>query len=142
MKTPIVGDTNVVVAGIIGGVAASPVYRILDGMLSAAFPFLLSVELLDEYRRVLLRPAISKLHALSERRIDIVLTELTVNGVIRELVSGTEEGVPDPGDAHLWRLLRTSPGAILVTGNRALLANPPDFVSCITPRAFLALLDA
>ena len=46
----VIADTNVVVAGLLTGNEASPVARILDGMLSATFPFVVSEALLAEYR--------------------------------------------------------------------------------------------
>jgi predicted nucleic acid-binding protein len=49
-------DTNVVVAGLITAQTDSPVARILDSMLGAAFPFVLLPALLAEYRAVLARP--------------------------------------------------------------------------------------
>lgn len=53
----VVVDTNVVVAGLITGDQASPVARVLDGMLAARWPFALSEPLIAEYDRVLRRPA-------------------------------------------------------------------------------------
>lgn len=69
---PLVIDTNVVVAGLITRASDSPVRHILDGMLTGAFPFALSQDLLAEYRRVLLRPAIRKLHGLSTDQVGVV----------------------------------------------------------------------
>lgn len=48
-RPAVIVETNVVVAGLLTGNAASPVARILDGMLSAAFPFVVSEALLAEY---------------------------------------------------------------------------------------------
>jgi len=45
----VVVDTNVVVAGLITGDQASPVARVLDGMLAARWPFALSEPLIAEY---------------------------------------------------------------------------------------------
>lgn len=61
----VVVDTNVVVAGLLTAGDASPVARILEGMLAAAFPFVLSEALLAEYRTVLVRPGLRKLHGLT-----------------------------------------------------------------------------
>ena len=46
--------------------------RILDGMLGAAFTFVLSEALLAEYRAVLVRLRLCKLHGLSETEIDVL----------------------------------------------------------------------
>jgi predicted nucleic acid-binding protein len=65
MIQAVIVDTNVVVAGILTAHADSPVAQILDGMLEATFPFAVSDALLAEYRDVLNRPALRKIHGLS-----------------------------------------------------------------------------
>ena len=55
-RPAVIVDTNVVVAGLLTKHEASPDARILDGMLGAAFPFVVSEALLAEYRTVLVRP--------------------------------------------------------------------------------------
>lgn len=137
MTRAVVVDTNVVVAGLISSPGDSPVCRILDGMLAGRFPFLLSVELLHEYRSVLLRDRVRALHGLSPQQVDAVLTEIAANALVREPSPDRVVHAPDRGDDHLWRLLATTPGCTLVTGDRALLANPPDFAGVQSPRAFI-----
>jgi hypothetical protein len=44
----VIVDTNVVVAGLLTANDSSPVASILDGMLAAAFPFVMSEALLAE----------------------------------------------------------------------------------------------
>ena len=75
-RQAVVADTHVVVAGLLTGNAASPVARILDGMLAATFPFVVSAALLAEYRTVLVRPALRKLHGLTVAEIESILTDL------------------------------------------------------------------
>jgi len=58
MNPPAVVDTNVGVSAFISGQADSSPCRILDGMLCGGFSFWLSLDLLHEYRTVLLRPKI------------------------------------------------------------------------------------
>ena len=70
-------DTNVVVAGLITSSDDSPVALLVDAMLSGAIVYLLSPELLTEYRSVLLRPRLTKWHGLSEAEIDRFLVDLT-----------------------------------------------------------------
>jgi putative PIN family toxin of toxin-antitoxin system len=143
VKPPVaVIDTNVVVAGLLTKNAASPVALILDGMLNARFRFLLSVELLAEYRRVLLRPAIRALHALGPSEVDAILEEIAEAGIFREPAVTPAEDLPDPTDRHLWQLLATWPGAVLVTGDRALLGKPPAFAGALAPSGFYRLLGA
>ena len=118
-------DTNVVVAGLLTSNPDSPTRCILDGMLSGQFPYLLSADLLAEYREVLLRPKMMAFHGLREVEIDQILTEIVANAVLRDPLPKDAAEVPDPGDAHLWALLACEDGAALVTGDKLLLDNPP-----------------
>ena len=86
-------DTNVVVAGVLTGRADSPTAQILDGMCNGAFPFLLSTALLAEYREVFLRKKIRALHGLGQRDIDILLTAVAANAIVRE--PELRSGAPD-----------------------------------------------
>src|SRR5438046_2010377 len=94
-------DTNVLVAGFITRDQDAPTAVIVDGMLMARFPYLLSIELLAEYRAVLLRPKIRKYHHLKTGDIDAVLTHLAANGTVRDPVPPSKPA-PDPKDNHLW----------------------------------------
>lgn len=129
-------DTNVVVAGILTGDFASPPAQILERMLSGELRFVLSVELLGEYRRVLLRPHIRSRHGLSEKEIDSVLEALTINGAIVD-IQGREETAPDPGDNHLWRLLAARVGSGLITGDALLVRKPPPRSRVLSPAEWL-----
>ncbi len=82
VSLPAIIDTNVVVAGLLTSNAASPVARILDGMLSASFAFVISEQLLAEYRAVLVRPQLRKLHGLSLAEVDILLTEIAQHAIV------------------------------------------------------------
>lgn len=122
MKSIYIVDTNVVVAGLIAAQSDSPVVRILDGMLGAAFPFVLSPPLLAEYRAVLLRPKLLKLHGLGVEQIDSVLIELALHGtVLSSSTKPSPNSAPDPGDQFLWDLLAQRPDLLLVTGDKRLL---------------------
>ena len=142
MTRTFVVDTNVVVAGLITGAGDSPVRRVLDGMLAGAFPFLLSPDLLAEYRRVLLRIGIRQRHGLTEGEVDTVLEDIALHAQIRDPSAAPVEPAPDRGDDHLWQLLLASPGAVLVTGDQRLVEQPPAFASVVSPRAALDLLSA
>lgn len=133
-------DTNVLVAGLISSQQASPTVRVLDAMLDGRLLYLLSPALLREYRIVLLRPKLMRLHQLSETEIDQLLTELTVNAVWRAPTPEAAESAPDPGDDHLWALLASEPESILVTGDRLLLEYPRSGSSVITASACAVLL--
>ncbi len=54
-------DTNVVVSDLLTGEPVPPTAVLLDGMLRGRFTYLLSLELLAEYREVLLRPRIRRI---------------------------------------------------------------------------------
>ncbi len=131
----VVVDTNVVVAGLVTGSSGSPVALVLDAMLSGTLVFLLSPPLLNEYRSVLSRPKLVKLHGLTEAQIDQLLVDLTANAIWREPKPGSP--APDRGDDHLWALLSVYPGSILVTGDRLLLENPPKQDLVISPSTWV-----
>jgi putative PIN family toxin of toxin-antitoxin system len=128
-------DTNVLIAGLITKDAQGPVARILDHMLSGSIIYLLSPALLDEYRAVLLRPKLSRLHGLTEREIDSLLTDLVANAIWREPEPASP--APDPGDTHLWALLGSHPGSVLITGDRLLIEQPPHSASVVSPRTYV-----
>lgn len=130
-------DTNVVVAGLLTESAEYPTARILDGMCKGAFPFLLSPALLAEYRDVLLRKKIRALHGLTEREVDVLLTQLAANAIVRE--PEARKGAPDAKNEHLWSLVQTEATCVLVTGDHALAENPPPKSPVLQPRQFVDL---
>ncbi len=138
-SAPAVIDTNVVVSGVLTENPASPTVRILDGMLAGRFRFLLSVDLLAEYRDVLLRPRIRRRHRLAPTQIDVLLTEIAANGAVVE--TEALSGSTGEGDAHLWRLLDAVPRAILVTGDRRLVDDPSRRGRVLLPRAFAETIE-
>ena len=128
-------DTNVVAAGLITGAGRSPVALILDAMLSGSLLYLLSLDLLAEYRSVLLRPKLIKLHGLTELEIDRLVVELTSNAMWRE--PKPAPSAPDPGDDHLWALLDSYLGSVLITVDHLLLENPPVKSSVVSPKTYV-----
>lgn len=131
-------DTNVVVAGLLASRPDSPVARILDGMLSAAFACVLSEPLLAEYRAVLLRPHLCQLHGLSETQIDTVLTELVQHAVVLTPPAQQAFVAPDPGDQFLWNLLAMRTDLVLVSGDKRLLNTPDMAHRVLLPSAFVS----
>jgi putative PIN family toxin of toxin-antitoxin system len=117
-------DTNVLVAGLITSERESPTARVVGCMLSGDLFYLLSPELLSEYRDVLLRPRLLALHGLNESEIDRLLSEITANAIWREALTPARDPSPDPHDAHLWNLLASEPSAVLITGDRLLIEKP------------------
>ena len=138
-SAPAVIDTNVVVSGVLTKDSSSPTVRILDGMLAGRFRFLLSVDLLAEYRDVLLRPRIRRRHRLSPTEIDVLLTEIAANGAVVETEASS--GSTGKGDAHLWRLLDAVPRSILITGDLRLIDDPMRHGRVLLPRAFAEMLE-
>jgi putative PIN family toxin of toxin-antitoxin system len=131
--------TNVVVSGLLTSEAVSPTAVLLEAMLRGSFTYLLSLDLLAEYREVLLRPAIRRRHGLSAAEVEAVLTELALNASVRDPPPATGV-VPDVGDHHLWALLQSDVAAVLVTGDDALLERPPEPGRVLSLRRFLSLL--
>ncbi len=135
-RPPVIVDTNVVVAGLLTAQAASPVARILDGMLTAAFPFVVSPALLAEYHAVLVRPALRKLHGLSVKQIETILTDLAQHAIVLEPVAGPP--APDAGDQLLWDLLAARAELRLVTGDKLLLQGFGMRGRVLTPAEFFS----
>ena len=132
----VIVDTNVVVAGLLTANDASPVARILDGMLVAAFPFVLSEALLAEYRTVLVRPSLRKLHGLTVTEVETILTDLAQHAIVLAPVAAPL--APDPGDQLLWELLAARADLVLVTGDKLLLQDVGMQGRVISPQAFVA----
>ena len=134
MSRPAIIDTNVVVAGLLTGQVQSPVARILDGMLGGAFVFVLSEALIAEYRAVLMRPKLRKLHGLSVAEIEAIIVDLVRPAVVLQPQAAAE--APEPGDQLLWDLLACRPDLILVTGDKLLLQSHDMGGRILTPHAF------
>jgi len=135
-------DTNVIVAGLLTAHADSPVSRILDGMLSATLAFVVSEPLLAEYRAVLVRPKLCKLHGLSEEEVDAILTDIARHAIVLAPASGPDmaPSAPDPGDQFLWNLLATRADLVLVTGDQLLLQDQAMQPRVIAPHTLAAQL--
>ena len=129
-------DTNVIVSGLLTGEEGAPTFAILDRAFSGEIRALLSVDLLTEYRSVLLRPRIRSRHGLDESQIDAILTAIAENAVVSEPVE-PPSAPPDPGDLQLWSMLAARPDAVLVTGVQALVDGSPDWAAVVTARAFV-----
>lgn len=134
-RDPAIIDTNVLVAGLITNDDASPAARLLDGMLAGKFSFVVSQELLAEYRTVLLRPKIRRSHGLNVSEIESILTDIAQAAIVQAPV--TTRPAPDPGDQLLWELLAAKNDAVLVTGDKQLLEDATMKGRVISPRDFL-----
>ena len=135
-RPAIIVDTNVVVAGLLTKDETSPVARILDGMLAAAFPFVVSEALLAEYRTVLVRPTLRKLHGLTVAEVEAILTDLAQHAIVLAPVAAPP--APDPGDQLLWELLTARSDLVLITDDKLLLRDGGMQGRVISPQAFVA----
>lgn len=135
-RPAVIVDTNVVVAGLLTVHEASPVARILDGMLAAAFPFVVSEALLAECRTVLVRPNLRKLHGLTVAEVEVILTDLAQHAIVLAPVAAPP--APDPGDQLLWGLLAARADLLLVTGDKLLLRDSGMHGRVISPQALVA----
>ena len=138
-RPAVIVDTNVVVAGLLTANDASPVARILDGMLAAAFAFVVSEALLAEYRTVLVRPGLRKLHGLTVAEVEVILTDLAQHAIVLAPVPmSAAPPAPDPGDQLLWELLAAKADLLLVTGDKLLLRDAGTQGRVMSPQAFVA----
>ena len=139
-RQAVIVDTNVVVAGLLTASEASPddvdSARILDGMLAAAFPFVVSEALLAEYRTVLVRPNLRKLHGLTVAEVDAILTDLAQHAIV--LAPAAAPTATDPGDQLLWELLTAKTTLLLVTVDKLLLKDLAMRGRVISPCEFVA----
>ena len=138
-RPAVIVDTNVVVAGLLTAHETSPVARILDGMLAAAFPFVVSEALLAEYRTVLVRPKLRKLHGLTVAEVEAILTDLAQHAVVLAPVGASP--APDPGDQLLWELLAAKADLVLITGDKLLLWDKGMRGRVISPSAFVSEIN-
>ena len=134
-RPAIIVDTNVVVAGLLTGNDTSPVARILDGMLVAAFPFVVSEALLAEYRTVLVQPGLRKLHGLTVAEVETLLTDIAQHAIVLAPVAAPP--APDPGDQLLWELLAARADLLLVTGDKALQRDAGMQPRVVSPQSFV-----
>ena len=135
-RPAVIVDTNVVLAGLLTAHEASPVARIIDGMLAAAFPFVVSEALLAEYRTALVRPNLRNLHGLTVAEVDAILTDLAQHAIV--LAPLATPPAPDPGDQLLRELLAARADLQLVTGAKLLLRDAGMQGRVISPSAFVS----
>lgn len=134
-RSAVIVETNVVVAGLLTGNDVSPVARILDGMLMAAFPFVVSEALLAEYHTVLVRPGLRELHGLTVAEVETLLTDIAQHAIVLAPVAAPP--APDPGDQLLWELLAARADLLLVTGDMALQRDAGMQPRVVSPQSFV-----
>lgn len=107
-------------------------------MMSGQFPFLLSLDLIDEYRRALNYPKVARLHGLSGSEIESILISIIRQSIVRDPQLG-EYAIADDKDWFLFDLLRAVDGAVLVTGDQLLHREAPGWASTLSPAHFCRL---
>ena len=102
----------------------------------------MSEPLLAEYRAVLVRPKLCKLHGLSEDEMDAILTDIARHAIVLVPAScqSMAPSAPDPGDQFLWDLLTTRADLVLVTGDKLLLQDEAMQPRVITPHTLMTQL--
>jgi putative PIN family toxin of toxin-antitoxin system len=138
VKPAAIVDTNVVVAGFPIAGNPLPVAAILQGMLKGELRFVVSAALLDEYRDVLARPPLRRLHGLGDEALESLLARIEAIAEVLQPVAG-RASAPDPGDQMLWELLAARADLLLVTGDKRLLRDRVMRGRVVTPEAWLAL---
>ncbi|MEO5882413.1 MAG: PIN domain-containing protein [Caldimonas sp.] len=138
VKAAVIVDTNVVVAGFPTEGNALPVARILRGMQAAAFTFVVSEPLLAEYREVLARPNVCRLHGLAAEAVAMLVDDLARHATVLAPASASAPAAPDPGDQMLWDLLAARADLVLVTGDNRLLRDRGMRGRVISVEAYLA----
>ena len=136
-RPAVIVDTNVVVAGFPIEGNALPVAAILRRMLDGEMAFVASVALLAEYREVLSRPPLKKLHGLGDEALEALVARLETGAELVVETAATA-AAPDPGDQMLWELLAARADAVLVTSDRLLLRDKAMRGRVLTPEAWLA----
>ena len=137
-KPAAIVDTNVVIAGLPLEGNPLPVAAILQCMLKRELRFLVSTALLGEYRDVLDRPPLRKLHGLGDEALHALLARIEEGAEIVD-PAATSAAAPDPGDQMLWDLLAGRADAVLVTSDKLLLRDRSMRGRVVTPDAWLAL---
>ena len=137
MKAAAIVDTNVVVAGFPIAGNPLPAAAILQGMLNGELAFVASPSLLAEYREVLSRPPLQKLHGLTDAALHALVGRIEQHADVIEPPAAAP--APDPGDQMLWELLAARVDLVLVTSDKLLLRDRPMRGRIITPEAYFAL---
>ncbi|MFN7753642.1 MAG: putative toxin-antitoxin system toxin component, PIN family [Pseudomonadota bacterium] len=138
IPAPVIVDTCVLVAGLPTAGGPGPWACIVEGMRDGSIDFVASERLLREYRVVLARPAIAHRLRLPGGGVEGLLDELARRAHHCDPAPIADGGraAPDPGDAHLWALLRADDRLRLLTLDRKLLAFSRMRRRVVTPGAW------
>ena len=132
-------DTNVIVSGILSGPGVPG--RILKTWLEDRFHLVTSRTILEELRRVLRYPKISRRHGWSDARVlefveDVASLAILSPGVLRLTVVAD-----DPSDDRYLECAVEGEAGYVVSGDRHLIGLAQyEGVEILSPRAFVDLL--
>jgi uncharacterized protein len=113
--------------------------QILLSWIEGGFEFVVSPNLLNELKAVLLRPKFRKYVTVDEVRSYLALLEHGASVVIDP--EPRPRLAPDPGDDYLIALARAAAAHFLVSGDAHLTGLRGSQPSIVTPRAFLSALQ-
>ena len=131
-------DSSVFVSAALG-LPSSPPSAVFEAWQDGGFELIVSPKLLEELSGVLRRPKFERY--LEAREVDELLAQLEAGAT---LMDDVDPGVPitrDPDDDYLVALARAA-GGVLVSGDRDLLEADVVDVEILSPREFLARLEA
>jgi len=95
-----------------------------------------SEALLAEYRTVLVRPDLRKLHGLMVAEVETLLTDIARHAIVLTPVATSPE--PDPGDQLLGELLAAKSDLLLVTGDKLLVQDAGMQARVVSPQTLVA----
>ena len=131
-------DSSVFVSAAIGN-PTSPPSAVFEAWEDGGFELIVSPKLLDELSGVLRRPKFERY--LEARDVDELLAQLEAGATVMDDVDPGEPITRDPDDDYLVALARAA-GSVIVSGDRDLLEADVTDVEILSPREFLARLEA
>lgn len=131
-------DSNVLVSAAIS--TAGPPRQIIDAWIAGRFDLLASPALIDELSDVLARPRFRRW--ISAETAAEFIAGVEESAVVADDPPEPAPQTPDPDDDYLIALARAGGADYLVSGDRHLTELPDPDPPVLTPRQFLALVDA
>lgn len=129
----VVLDTNVVISGVFFGGVPS---RILEAWNRGGFDWVVSTEVLEEYRRIGAELAVR--YPARQAAIDAVLSAVRTRATVVHAPALAEPLSVDPDDDKFFALARTAKARVIVSGDRHVLAHDGwRRIAVRTPRAFV-----
>lgn len=129
----VVLDTNVVISGVFFGGVPS---RILEGWNRGGFVWVVSTEVLEEYRRI--GAELAGRYPARQAAIGAVLSAVRARAVLVHALPLATPLSVDPDDDKFFTLARAAKARVIVSGDRHVLAHDGwQRIAVRTPRAFV-----